>query len=376
MLAIMACVERGVARHERRFVTIDAAGWARARGVVGQSVGCPLVALGDSLVKFGVVPAVIERRLGLHACNLAVTGGQAPSDYFVLRRLLQLGARPYALLVDGETLGEDPMNIVRVWPELLGLSECAELAWTARDARSLGVMTLAYLLPTCRTRLEARAGVLSALEGQPPIAAGMRPAYERNWRRNREAVLLPPRDDPPGTDPRPAQIDRSGYRPAPWQCHPLNAEFLTRFLDLAASCQVPVFWLLPPVHPEVQTRRERYGHDSSCEAFLHSLIARYPNLTVIDGRHAGYPPAAIADNVHLSRPGAVAFSDGIATVVAEQLRRPRTGRWHALPRWRDGLADEIERDVAVEDLRQTAQAFDRAKLASRARGRDARSLRR
>src|SRR5262249_23610055 len=122
--------------------------------------------------------------------------------------------------------------------------------------------------------------------------------------------------------------------------------------------------------------RKRYGRDSSCVAFLRGLILRYPNLTVIDGRRAGYPPVAVADNVHLSRPGAVAFSDGIAAVVAEQLRHGTPVRWHALPRWRDGLSDEIEREVAVEDLRQTAQAFDRAELASSARGRGARSLRR
>ena len=360
MLALVACVERGVSRNAPRFVTIDATSWARARSVAGRSADARVVALGDSLVKHGIVPAVVERRIGRPACNLAVTGGHAPGHYFQLRRLLGTGARPDAVLVDGDTLGEDPLGLVRVWPELLGVAECGELALAARDALALAAMTLGRLLPTYRARAEARAGVLDALGGRPPAVAAMLPMFERNWRKNREALLLPPRDDAAGPDPRLAALRRIDGRSAAWSCHPVNAVFVERLLDLAASREVPVFWLLPPLHPEVQARDDRTGSGEGYHRFLRSLTARHPNLSVIDGRHAGYPAGALADFVHLARPGALAFSDAVAAVVGERLSvRPTDSAWIALPPWREGAAAEVEAVVAVEDVRQSSQAFER-----------------
>src|SRR5262249_32604119 len=120
-----------------------------------------------------------------------------------------------------------------------------------------------------------------------------------------------------------------------------------------------VFWLLPPLHPEVQVRRERFGSDAKYKAFVHKLAARYPNLTVIDGRRAGYPPEALADMTHLNRPGALAFSDAVAARVGEVLSGTLTSNWVDLPRWRDGVVSEIAARVAVEDVRQSARALGR-----------------
>src|SRR6202012_2342880 len=90
---------------------------------------------GDSQVKFGVSPLLLESKLGQPSHCLAIQGGQAPSSYFLLRRTLDSGVIPSAILVDFEPhLTRDGIDHnKRMWPELADLGECLELAWTARD---------------------------------------------------------------------------------------------------------------------------------------------------------------------------------------------------------------------------------------------------
>jgi hypothetical protein len=356
-LVLVAGVEVWVGRHAGRFSLPVVAGWAQARRSASTATRCDVVALGDSLMKHGLAPAVVERRLGRPTCNLAMSGGGAPGFYFQFRRLLHAGARPAALLLDVENLNVDPLAMTRSWPELLSPDEWAGLAWSAGDAAALARMTITAALPTYRMRSEVRGNLLAALAGEPFKPAWELPPVVRNWLHNRNAELLPPRGDPPGVDPRPALLDRDNYRPASWACHPLNALYLTALLDLATAADVRVFWLLPPLHPEVQARRERFGQDGQYVEFVRGLAARYANLTVIDGRRAGYPAEALADMTHLNRSGALAFSDGVAERVGEHLAGVLRTNWVELPRWRAGAVAEIESGVVVEDVQQSARAL-------------------
>src|SRR3954465_2985596 len=69
--------------------------WVQSRKASDRDVrGCRLLCFGDSQVKTGVVPQVLEARTGWRTHNLALVGGQAPSSYFLLRRALDRGARP------------------------------------------------------------------------------------------------------------------------------------------------------------------------------------------------------------------------------------------------------------------------------------------
>src|SRR5205807_241709 len=97
-----------------------------------------------------------------------------------------------------------------------------------------------------------------------------------------------------------------------WTGHPLGMAYLWRTLDLAAAHGVAVYWLMPPVHPRVQARRDRLGLDAAYVAAVRQALARYPNLTVIDGRRSGYPPDAFADGSHLNVRGACAFTEDLA----------------------------------------------------------------
>jgi hypothetical protein len=369
MLALVAYAERWEARHATRFSTIDTVAWARVGASVGEASRSRVVCFGDSLVRFGVLPQVIEHRLGLPAYNLALPKGQAPGDYFLLRRVLRAGGRPAAVVVDIEMLADDPLDDHRRWQELLTLGETAGLAWAVGDGRFLAESALARVLPSLRTRHDVRAGVLAALGGRARDAVDALPVYLRNWKRNRGAQPMTPRDDPPGTDPRTSEIRSAGYRPGFWACHGVNAAYFVRFLQLAGSRGVPVFCVLPPIHPEVQALRDRYGRDADLTRYVRGLSRWFPNLTVVDGRHAGYPAEAVADMTHLSRPGAVAFSDALAGVIGERLERrkaraasragqaPPAERWVELPRWRAGAAADVEAVVAVEDVAQTVLAL-------------------
>jgi hypothetical protein len=372
MLALVAAVERYVARHDTKFTTQHAAAWRRSGQRVKVAARCAVVAFGDSLVKHGVVPAVVEARTGRPAYNLAVPGGRFPGHYFLLRRVLRAGGRPSAVLVDGEMIGDDPLDTERLWPELATPADCAELARACRDAAFGGRLAAAQALPSFRARTEVRLSITAALGGTLPPEPQALALLWRNWNTNAGAQVLSPRDDPPGVDPRPAELERSGYRPTEWKCHPVNADYARRFLDLAAAHGVPVFWLLPPYHPEVEARRQQYGWYGQYADYLHGLTARYPNLVVVDGRRAGYPPEVLADMTHLSRAGAIAFSDAVGRVLADRLVSGQGGagaQWVALPRFETAGpgAAAVASTAGVEDMTESARALERLAAEAEAR---------
>jgi hypothetical protein len=141
------------------------------------------------------------------------------------------------------------------------------------------------------------------------------------------------------------------YQPFGWKCNPVNAEFSRRFLDLAEAHRIAVYWLVPPVCPEIQARRDEGGADADYMRFLVGMQKRYSNVVVIDGRHAGYDHTLHTDATHLDRQGSAVMSTDVAEIVARGLSRPNGVRWVTLPPYRD-LPDVI----AIEDLNQSILA--------------------
>jgi hypothetical protein len=360
MVALLATAESFVARHDRDFTTIWASSWRHSDlAARGEARRCAVLGFGDSLVKHGLAPQVIEATLGRPAYNLAVFNGVAPSSFVLLRRALESGARPEAVLVDGELLEVDPRTHARLWAELATVREGLELALEAHDAGLFGALALARLLPTVKARYEIRDNLRTALRGEtPPIRYDLLPHW-RNWRLNRGAQFVPAR--PPAPDFTRAAIERAGYFPTSWRCDPVNAAYVRKFLRLAAAQRVPVYWLLPPVNPEIQRRRDRGGRDPQYEDFLRRLQSEYPNLVVLDGRHSGYDLSAMWDLTHLNRRGAAAFSADVALVLRDRLAGVPGPRWVALAAYRDpsGIAP-------LEDVDQSRLAL-RAKYTSRRR---------
>src|SRR5947199_7563 len=90
----------------------------------------------------------------------ATTGGRRPASFFLLRRALDAGARPRAIVADFAALmlkdDDNPPKPLN-YPELATLRDCLDLAWASRDASFFGSLALGKLLPSYRWRFEIRA---------------------------------------------------------------------------------------------------------------------------------------------------------------------------------------------------------------------------
>jgi hypothetical protein len=354
MIGLVATAELALTRHDIEFATSSTSCWRQARQAARRlAPGSEILCLGDSLVKSAVLPRVLEARLGRPACNLALIGGQAPTTYFQLRRALAAGARPSAVVVDfaPHILTTDPHCCMPHWAELATAGECLDLAWSSRDAGFFVETMLGRLLISLRARHEIRENLLGALRGTGLPGRGAMPAFWRNWNFNKGAMVLREQSRFDGIV---HPSDAASFFPPRWACEPVNARYLRRFLTLAAAHRIRVYWLLPPLSPELQAGRDWRGLDDLYTRFARAGLARFPNLTVIDGRHSGYDHAAFVDAVHLNGRGAFSLTDDLAVLLAQA---PPPGRWMTLPAFRTRpigvpLEDTLASFVALGRVRE------------------------
>lgn len=355
MIAVVIAVESFAARHENGlFLRIDAWSWKQTgKRAERAALKSRVVCLGDSLVQVGVASPIIETETGLSTCNLAISGGQAASSYFLLRRVLDAGGRPDALVLDffPRHLQSSPLLGLDPWVSLTRLGEVIDLARTGRDVEFLGRVALAKILPTVRLRPEVRANVLAALRGEDQGDKHHVPPFlRRNMEVNRGGLLCP---STPALD-KDLNAWSKTYFPARWSCHPIHERYIERLLSLAESRRIRVFWLLPPLQPALQERCERSGFDARHVEFVRRYQARYANVTVLDGRHARYDPRVFFDPHHLARDGAAIFSTDVASTVRRGIESdPPLPHWVDLPSFGerpiDGPLEDVEQSrVAVK----------------------------
>ena len=350
MIALVFCAEAFVEGHSRTFRHPWAWDWFLADRAARKKVAdSEVLCFGDSLMKFGVSPKVLERAGGGKAYNLAVGVGQAPASYFLLRRALESGARPKAVLIDTiphmMSAGLDAN--ARLWPELLDYRDCLDLSIRARDPHFFASMALARLLPSVRDRDQIRAALSLALKGEPSTVGDVIQTYLRNWTENRGAQMTRrPTVVPPGQ----LETWAPSLLPDSWEPNPLNVRYLHAFFRLAESHGIQAYWLIPPFDPEVQARRESLGRDAEYLAFIRSIRRDHPGVVVLDARHSGYGPAEHIDPIHLDLRGAASISRDLGAILR---RDPATlGRWEVLPPFREPSAE-----VALEDVAQSADVL-------------------
>jgi hypothetical protein len=356
MVALVLAVEGVVTRLEPHLTTVWAADWKQTgQAAGGRARRAEILCFGDSLVKFGVLPRVVAAKSGRPAYNLALNAGPTPASFFLLRKALEAGARPKAVVVDFFPLmrPDRPREGLRNYPELIGLRDAFDLARAAREPDLLGMIVTARLLPTVKDRFEIRSAIAAALRGDRASIADALPAAWRTWNRNAGAQPMPRlRAQSPAEDA--ALI--AALSPDSWALDRINAHYLRRFLDLADRRHVPVFWLLPPLDPDLHDRRERSGIDAVYRGLARSLQRRHPDLKIIDARHSGYNGTVHIDPLHLDRQGAFALSADLAAIIARHLDDPTTAsRWVALPPYR-----ERPIDLPLEDLGQARLAIQHA----------------
>ncbi len=338
-------VEATLARHDVAFTDGYLSGWGMSREsrVREELRRAEVLCLGDSEVKDGVAPRVLERRLGVRAYNGGVIAGSPPMTYFILRTALAEGARPAAVLVDFSPhfLARDPLGNAQ-WGESARFAELLELAWTARDPGFFPRTAAVRLLQSYRRRTQIRRAALAALRGEPPAGPDeLLLAQWRNWNVNRGAFLIPNRLQLRTTELDPAV--RADLVPTPWAPHPVNVAYVRRLLALATGRGIPVYWLLPPVAPHIQAVYDQSGLDARLARFVRNAAAEAPGAVVLDGRRAGYPQEAFGDPIHLNVFGANAYSLDVAAVISDR-RAGRPGpNWAALPAYRERpIEDQLE----------------------------------
>ena len=341
MLALVVAVEWTIADRHLDFTTVWADDWRRsaeaaARQVKGRDVLC----FGDSLVKFAVLPRQVEARAGLRAYNLAVNAGTMPSAYFLLRSALGSGARPKAVVADFLSLmqPERPWKSLRLYSELADPGDCLGLAMTAGAPDFFTASMLAKLLPSCKCRFEIRESIRGALEGRRASPWPRESAIWATWKNQSGAQPMPSNPARPPSHPQ-LVADLS---PARWACDPINAAYLDRFLELAGSRDIPVFWVILPLSPEIHASRAVSGSDEAYDRFARAALDRHPGVTVLDGRRSGYDGSAYIDALHLDRRGAKVLTNDVADLLDDRLKHKAPApRWVDLPAF--GRSDEVAR---------------------------------
>jgi len=364
MLAIVVAFEAYVGAYGEAFSEFSAADWRLTRRAASHEAReAEILGFGDSLLKFGLLPESIERQTGLKTFNLSILGGQAASSYFLLRLSLESGARPKAILLDCQDLPSKPTfpdvrglglaPHVRCWPELLGVREAAELAWSGRDASFFGTILVRSFLPSFNVRRELRSGLGQLVRKGDTTAWRQQRAQARNWQLNRGTLVMAPKP----TNPTKITPDRMAEPWEEWSPDPVTSEYLRKFFALASGAGIRVFWVIPPTSPEHEGLRVKTGQHAYYTKLAEDLRAEFPGMVVIDGRAPGYGRGVFIDDSHLDRVGAVAFTSDVAEAVARGMAPGgETERWVALPPFRERPVPGL-----VEDMDESRLAMGAAK---------------
>jgi hypothetical protein len=357
MIGLILAVETFTGRNWLDFSDPASLSWQYSMRAARQATsGCAVLCLGDSLVKHGLAPSVMEATSACRTLNLAAARCPTPMTYFLLRRALDSGAQPRAIVFDVKPavlIGGLDWNL-RYWQEVVSLREAIELfQWTKRG-RFLTLTLAGRLLPSLRSRLELRSNLMAALRGEVDQLHQINRILWRNWSVNQGANIASSNSSYTGeVTPEVAERLHAGR----FYVDRVNAEAIDRILRLAGERKIPAFWLLPPLSPALQSLRDQSGAEAAYEKLVMFYQSRYRhNLTVLDGRHAGYAPDFFVDATHLNGRGTVALSGAVAAVLVSELDRggrTDTPRWINLAGPQASLADlefpleDLERSKAV-----------------------------
>jgi hypothetical protein len=345
MLVAVGVVEHAMAGRPLEVSSTATLSWRLSReAATREAKSAEVVCLGDSLMKHGVLPRLLEARTGRRSYNLAVCAAQPPAAYLLFSTLLRSGANPSAIVVDfapGLMVG-GPRYSLRNWSEVAGLCEIAELAARARDWALLGELVSGMMLPSLRARFEIRAWIAAALVGQANPYLESNLLYRRNWLVNKGANLSPPNAQFKGVV---GEDEHRRQLSSAWWCHRVNRDYFHALLRMTQARGISVYWLMAPVSPPIQLRRDQSGAEARHLAFVRTLLDRYPNLAVIDARHAGYDSSIFVDSIHLDGRGAMTLSTDLAAVLRKRLGGVPGPRWEDLPRYRALALDPEFEDV-------------------------------
>ncbi len=312
MMVLVAAIEAGLerGRDARATPTALAFEWAH-RAATGGAGTADVAVLGDSVLKFGFAPRAFERATGRRADNWATVGNPPAVALALLRAHIRAGGHPRAIVVDFKPLlvGGGATPDLNAWSRVARFADACELARTIRDPDFAIRFALNQALPSYRDRWAIRADLARTLAGGAAPDGAEVAARLRNWTVNRGGQLLPP--DPGAATAAEHPNERPNLRDRAED--PGNVAAIDRIFGEAARRSIPVFWVLTPVHPRLQSGREARGLDARYDRFALDRAGRAPGrVTVVDARHLGLGPERFVDATHLDRRGALAFTAALA----------------------------------------------------------------
>lgn len=348
-VVLIAMIELWLGRLELHLRHFEAANHRFPRTVFREAAGAQLLCFGDSLVKQGIVPRILEEKLGTTAYNLAVGGGTPAANYFVLRQALEAGVRPKWILVDFEpvmiSIGANHSE--RRLAEMASIRDCLDIGWHYRSPDYFGALAMAWVLPSVRYRTEIRGLVATSLSGETDADKERVSTAWKLWGRERGVHLNPSLQ----TDPRQSPLWNNRYaRHMPRKCDWRSEHYITRFFSLAEAHNIPVYWLLPPVHPEIRSSWDAGGGTEFYTRFAERMQNRFTGVTIVDARRSGCPAERFYDSCHLDGSGASAFTEQVAEVLNRYPPRPG-----AAGGWVNVSADRIE--AIVRSPARTDRAY-------------------
>ncbi len=367
-IVLIVGVEKTIASKITSVTTEVASCWSfAAKAASREAAHSEILGFGDSLMKYGFQPKVIEAQTGRTAYNLAAYGGPPSRDYLLLKRVLDAGGKPAALVVCFQVvhLGSGPRFHVRHFAESVTPSEALDLSWYSRDPGLFAWLMLSRVVPSIRTRFEIRGNAMTALNGQGIDWTNLYYPFRRNWNQARGAHVHP--EEPHAPDDEIAAKARAkelyaGHFDDLSDQHPVHEQYIRRFLDLAAERKIPVIWLIPPMLPAIEERHHEVGLSDLTTQLSRRMQEAYPNLIVVDGRHQGYDAQAFCpDAVHLNRRGANALSRDLAAIIRHHFSESTTVQsWVSLLPYRPGSLD-----TDLEDLTRSRTVLREAKAVRR-----------
>ena len=339
-LALIVAVEYAIETRGNLLATYSGLGARFAsKAATAQAKSAAILGFGDSVMKFGFDPESIQRQSGRSAYNLAVPGTPPPLALALLRKALNAGAKPEAIVVGTMTLAGSPKVHVSDFAEAFTLRDAYELARDAERPELFGEIATARALPSYRYRHALRGAFLAPLKGSQPESQTPALSKLQTWTAHSGHE---PRTPNGAFDGRmEPELEKRVYS-SPWLVEAAFEKGLRRLVKLAADRGIAVYWVVPPISPLAQERREALGLDAPHTRNLQAILSRMANTTLIDARTSGYPASAFFDSCHLNAEGAATLSSQIGQVLIRQRNGERfPDRWVTLPRWpnkTDGLA--------------------------------------
>jgi hypothetical protein len=306
-------VERGIDRRGHDFLSSLQWDWQGARESASRSQDAQIICLGDSLLKEGVLPAIIEARLGTKAMSLAVNAGHPSAHRALFETATGRGARPSIVVVESEPwLMSSGFRYNHAnWPVLLDLAKATRLATSMRDASFLAWWAAAQI-PSVRSREEVRRLTLSTLRDEPPMQRFGNAALVRNWRANQGAQVF---DEWSKFDGR-LTPDHHQWFPIEIRLDDASRADLDPMMDELSSEGRRVYWLLPPISRAAKERRSAEGFTARQDLLVAALMSRHPSIVVLDSRRLELGDDCFHDPFHLNLRGATELSNRLATALA------------------------------------------------------------